>query len=140
MKINREGENVMAEVNSMYHAQSRSDALKSQIDKLESLAHHAAVNPAFDQFDAETEDILIKIYGANHEYVETYKYATVGEAEALVNLPESAQEPSTRDIPKKGLQQRRQALQSILTQLQSLEAQEAAVLTGEDREDPPGPS
>ena len=84
--------------------------------------------------------MLIKIYGANHQYVESYKYATVGEAEALVNLPESAQEPLTRDIPKKGLQQRRQVLQSILTDLQPMEAQEADSLTGEDREDPPGPS
>lgn len=130
----------MAEVNSMYHAQTRSDALKSQIEKLEGLAHHTVVNPTFDQFDAETENILIKVYGANHRYVEAYKYATVGEAEALVNLPESAQEPLTRDIPKKGLQQRRQALQGILTELQELEAQEAEVLAGEDREDPPGPS
>jgi hypothetical protein len=63
-----------------------------------------------------------------------------GEAEALVNLPESAQEPLIRDMPKKELPQRRQALQSILTELQALEMQEADVLTGEDREDPPGPS
>ncbi|MCS6305906.1 MAG: hypothetical protein H8K07_19910 [Nitrospira sp.] len=130
----------MAEVNSMYHAQTRSDALKSQIEKLEGLAHHTVVNPTFDQFDAETENILIKVYGADHRYVEAYKYATVGEAEALVNLPESAQEPLTWDIPKKGLQQRRQVLQGILTELQAIEAQEAEVLTGEDREDPPGPS
>lgn len=130
----------MTEVNSMYHAQTRSDVLKSQIEKLEGLAHHTVVNPTFEQFDAETEDLLINIYGANHRCVEAYKYATVGEAEALVNLPESAQEPLTRDIPKKGLQQRRQALQGILTELQELEAQEAEMLTGEDREDPPGPS
>jgi len=130
----------MAEVNSMYHAQTRSDALKSQIEKLEGLAHHTVVNPTFDQFDAETENILIKVYGVDHRYVEAYKYATVGEAEALVNLPESAQEPLTQDIPKKGLQQRRQALQGILTELQELEAQEAAVLAGEDREDPPSSS
>jgi len=130
----------MTEVNSMYRAETRSDGLKAQIEKLEGLAHHTAVNPTFDQFDAETEDILMKIYGANHKYVESYKYATVGEAEALVNLPESAQEPQTRDIPKKGLQQRRQVLQSILTDLQGLEVQEAELLTGEDREDPPGPS
>lgn len=130
----------MVEVNSMYHAQTRSDSLKSQIEKLEGLAHHTGVNPAFDQFDAETEDLLTKIYGANHKYVEAYKYATVGEAEALVNLPESAQEPLTRDVPKKGLQQRRQALQGVLTELQEIETQEAEALTGEDREDPPGPS
>lgn len=130
----------MTEVNSMYRAQSRSEGLRAQIAKLEGLAHHTVESPTFDQFDADTEDMLIKIYGANHQYLESYKYATVGEAEALVNLPESAQEPMTRDIPKKGLQQRRQVLQSILTELQPLEAQEADSLTGEDREDPPGPS
>lgn len=130
----------MAEVNSMYHAQTRTDALKSQIEKLEGLAHHTVVNPAFEQFDTETEDLLSIIYGSDHRYVEAYKYATLGEAEALVNLPESAQEPLTRDIPKTGLQQRRQALQGILTELQELDAQETEVLTGEDREDPPGPS
>ncbi len=128
----------MTEVNSMYHAQTRSEALKSQIEKLEGLAHHTVVNPTFEQFDTETEDLLSTIYGADHRYVEVYKYATIGEAEALVNLPESAQEPLTRDIPKKGLQQRRQALQSFLTELQELDAQEVEVLTGEDREDPSG--
>lgn len=128
----------MSEINSMYHARLRSDDLKAQIDKLEGLAHHTVVNPTFDIFDAETEELLIRIYGATHQYVEAYKYATVGEAEAMVNLPESAQEEQARDIPKKGLQQRRQVLQSILTDLQELERQESSVLEGEDREDPPG--
>ena len=98
------------------------------------------MNPTFGMFDAETEDILIKIYGATHQYLESYKYATLGEAEAMVNLPESAQEPQTRDIPKIGLQQRRQILQSVLTELKGLETQESSLLEGEDREDPPGPS
>ncbi|HSL02720.1 MAG TPA: hypothetical protein VK901_04185 [Nitrospiraceae bacterium] len=40
----------MAEVNSMYHAESRSDGIKGQIDKLEGLAHHTVVSPTFDQF------------------------------------------------------------------------------------------
>ncbi len=97
-------------------------------------------NPTFDEFDAETEDILIKIYGTSHQYVESYQYVTVREAEAIVNLPESAQEPLRQDTPKKALQQRRQVLQSILTDLQTLETHEAELLTDEDREDPPGPS
>jgi hypothetical protein len=130
----------MADIQSMYHAPSRSEALQSQIEKLEGLAHHTVVNPTFDQFDADTEEMLAKIYGPDHRYMESYKYATLGEAEALVNLPESAQEPLTRDIPKKGLQQRRQALLGMLTELQALEAQEAEAITGEDHEDPPGPS
>jgi len=83
----------MVEVNSLYHARSRSDVIQGQIDKLEGLAHHTRVNPTFANFDAETEDILIKIYGANHPFIESYKYATLGEAEAMVNLPEAAQDP-----------------------------------------------
>ncbi len=128
----------MTEVNSMYRARLRSDDLKAQIDKLEGLAHHTVVNPTFEVFDEETEGILSKIFGDTHQYLESYKYATLGEAEAIVNLPESAQEPQTRDLPKKSLQQRRQVLQSVLTDLQELERQEARVLEGEDREDPPG--
>ena len=130
----------MVEVNSPYQAESRTDTLKARIGMLERLAHHTVVNPAFDEFDAETEEVLIKIYGTSHKYVESYKYATVGEAEAIVNLPESAQEPLTQDTPKKGLQQRRQVLQTVLADLQILEKEEVELLTGEDREDPPGPS
>lgn len=130
----------MVEVNSMYQARTRQEDIKAQIDKLEGLTHLTAVHPTFDAFDEETEAILARIFGPAHPYLESYKYATLGEAEAIVNLPESAQEPQTRDIPKKGLQQRRQLLQSILTELQGLEAQEVDALTGEDREDPPGPS
>lgn len=130
----------MADVNSMYQARMRSDDIKAQIEKLEGLAHATGVHPTFEAFDGETEAMLARMFGGTHQYVESYKYAMLGEAEAIVNLPESAQEPQTRDIPKKGLQQRRQLLQSILTELQGLEAQEVDALTGEDREDPPGPS
>jgi hypothetical protein len=110
----------MVYINSPYHAESRSEHLKARIALLERLAHHTVVNPAFDEFDAETEEVLVRIYGASHKYVESYKYATLGEAEAIVNLPESAQEPLTQDAPKKGIQQRRQVLQTILGDLQTL--------------------
>ncbi len=130
----------MVEVNSMYQARTRQDDIKAQIEKLEALAHRTGVHPTFEAFDEEIEAMLARMFGTTHQYVESYKYATVGEAEAIVNLPESAQEPQTRDTPKKGLQQRRQVLQGILTELQGLEAEEAEALTGEDREDPPGPS
>jgi hypothetical protein len=73
----------------------------------------------------------------SHKYVEAYKYATVAEAEALVNLPESAQEPLAKDLPKTAVQQRRQVLLGILTEMQDMEAKEVSMLTGEDREDPP---
>ncbi len=124
--------------NSSYVPHSRTDELKAQINKLEQLDHRAPVVPLFDAFDAETEALLGKLYGADHAYLEAYKYACLAEAEALVNLPESAQETPEQDRPKTGIQQRRQVLLGIVTEMQELEAQETKVLLGEDREDPPG--
>ncbi|OQW34434.1 MAG: hypothetical protein A4E19_18415 [Nitrospira sp. SG-bin1] len=127
----------MPNTNASFTPRKRSDDLKEQMTKLESLQHDTAISPTLEAFDLETEEILIRHYGADHRYVETYKYATPGEAEALVNLPESAQEPIAKDRFKMGIQQRRQALLAMLTEMQESEAQEAVALTGEDREDPP---
>ena len=101
----------MPNTNASFSPRMRSDELKEQIGKLERLEHRAPVLPTLDGFDAETE--------------------------ALANLPESAQEPMAKDLPKTALQQRRQVLLGILTEMQDMEAKEVAMLTGEDREDPP---
>ena len=127
----------MPNTNASFSPRMRSDELKTQIGKLEQLDHRTAVQPTLMGFDAETEELLVRLYGGSHKYVEAYKYATVGEAEALVNLPESAQEPMAQDLPKTAVQQRRQVLLGILTEMQDMEAKEVSVLTGEDREDPP---
>ncbi|HEY6086093.1 MAG TPA: hypothetical protein VIU63_11915 [Nitrospira sp.] len=128
----------MMPTNSPFQPQLRSEAIRTQIEKLERLEHQAPVNPKLADFDAETEELLMKLYGETHQYLETYKYASLAEAEALVNLPESAQEPLAQDRPKTAIQQRRQALLGIITDMQEAESREADVLTGEDREDPPG--
>jgi hypothetical protein len=127
-----------APTNSSFMHDSRSDKLKAQIEKLEGLGHRTPVTPTLDAFDEETEALLGKLYGETHPYLEAYKYASLGEAEALVNLPESAQEQLAEDRPKTGIQQRRQVLLGMVTEMQDLEAQEAKMLVGEDREDPPG--
>lgn len=127
----------MPNTNASFTPRKRSDDLKDQMEKLESLQEETPVSPPLAAFDLETEEMLIRHYGADHRYVETYKYATLGEAEALVNLPESAQESVAKDRPKIGLQQRRQALLAMLTDMQESEKEEAVALTGEDREDPP---
>jgi hypothetical protein len=127
----------MPNTNASFSPKMRSDELKQQIGKLEQLNHRTPVRPSLEGFDAETEALLGRLYGAGHKYVEAYKYATVGETEALINLPESAQEPLAKDLPKTAVQQRRQVLLGILTEMQDMEAKEVAMLTGEDHEDPP---
>jgi predicted nucleotidyltransferase len=123
----------MPNTNASFSPRMRSDELKEQIGKLERLEHRAPVLPTLDNFDEETEALLGRLYGDSHKYLEAYKYATVAESEALVNLPESAQEP----MAKTAVQQRRQVLLGILSEMQDMEAKEVAMLTGEDREDPP---
>ena len=130
----------MPNTNASFTPESRSERIKVQLEKLERLGHQSNQAPTFNSFDVETEDLLGTLYGKGHKYVEAYKYASLGEAEAMVNLPESAQEPLTRDVPKKALQQRRQVLQGILSELGEMEAKEEEALTGEDHEDPPGMS
>ena len=92
----------MPNTNASFSPRMRSDELKTQIGKLEQLDHRTAVQPTLMGFDAETEELLVRLYGGSHKYVEAYKYATVGEAEALVNLPESAQEPNRRPTATSG--------------------------------------
>jgi len=101
------------------------------------MEHQGMSRKKLESFDTQTQEILTRLYGESHQYLELYQYATFGEAEALVNLPESAQEPQSRDREKTSLQQRRQALMGMLLEMQALEAQETKVLAGEDREDPP---
>lgn len=127
----------MPNTNASFAPVTRSDALKSQLVILESMQNEDLSQKELESFDTHTQEVLARLYGEAHQYLELYKYATLGEAEALVNLPESAQEPQSRDRAKTSLQQRRQALLGMLLEMQALEAQETKVLAGEDREDPP---
>jgi hypothetical protein len=81
---------------------------------------HAQVGATNDwmEFDEETEKLLRQTFGDTHEYVEAYAMATLAEAEALVNMPESAQEPTSQDLPQKAFQQRRQLLHAVLAELE----------------------
>jgi len=92
---------------------------------------------ALSAFDIETEELLLNLNCQNGTWLESYKYATLGETEAMVNLPESAQQGGVRDRFKKSLQQRRQVLQGCVGYLVEADAMENKALRGEDREDPP---
>ena len=67
--------------------------------RLESLLRSAETG-VLEQFDAETEHLLLETFGTASENLEAYKYATVGDAETMINLPESAQEPAAQDLAK----------------------------------------
>src|SRR5680860_54324 len=126
----------MPNTNASFSAFSRVDQLKQQLEKLENLSQSQVDIKELDQFDRETEEILKRVDGRETEMA-TYSFATMAEAEALVNLPESAQEPTSRDLLQKSLQQRRQVLLGMVSEMEGMEETEAEVLTGENKEDPP---
>ena len=49
--------------------------------------------------------------------MEAYELAMMGEAETIVNMPQSAQEDATQDLFHKGLEQRRQVIEGCLADL-----------------------
>jgi hypothetical protein len=128
----------MPDTNSSFSPVTRTERFQSQMEKLEALSHGKMNARALAEFDAETEQLLTSTYGAINERIETYKYATMAEAEGMVNLPESAQEVSAQDLPKKAIQQRRQVLEGCLSELQEAEVKEADVLTGKTTKVHPG--
>ncbi len=127
----------MPNANSSFSPILRVDQLNQQLKKLENLSQSPVDIPVLEQFDRETEKILERVDGSDSKMA-AYTMSTMAEAEALLNIPESAQEPTSRDLLQKSIQQRRQMLMGLIGELESMEEKEAEVLTGEDREDPPG--
>lgn len=127
----------MPNTNASFAPISRTYRLEQQIKKLDGLMEKSAGSKELRTFDTETELLLLNLNCQDGKWLETYKYATLGEAEAMVNLPESAQQAGVRDRFKKSLQQRRQVLLGCVGYLVEAEALENQALRGEDREDPP---
>lgn len=116
---------------------TRRHQLQTRLDKLERLTRgHTEDSCALPDFDSETEAVLGRLFGFTGPQLEIYKYAVVGDAEVMVNMPESAQEPSAEALPKKAVQQRRQVLEGCLADLQEPEGEPAVIFTGDDVEDP----
>ena len=109
----------MSNSNASFSPLQHAEQFRGQLEKLEKLGH-AQVGSTNDwiEFDEETEKLLRQTFGDTHEYVEAYAMATLAEAEALVNMPESAQEPISQDLTQKAFQQRRQLLHAVLAELE----------------------
>jgi CBS domain-containing protein len=76
-----------------------------------------AGSASLQKFDQEAEEALSEIFGEASEMPEAYEYAKVGEAAALINMPEEAQEAGTQDVQRESLQQRKRVLESAISEL-----------------------
>jgi hypothetical protein len=98
------------------------DQLAEQIKKLEALRHMAG-SSALEEFDEETERLILQRFGEDTKHWEAYELAMMGEAETIVNMPQAAQEDATQDLFHKGIEQRRQVLEGCLADLAEAAAQ-----------------
>lgn len=92
------------------------DQLTEQIKKLDAL-RHMEDSAALEEFDEETEQLILQRFGETTNHLEAYELAIMGEAETIVNMPQSAQEDATQDLFHKGIEQRRQVLEGCLADL-----------------------
>jgi len=89
----------------------------AQIKKLEAFRHGQADSTALDEFDAETEQLILRTFREDTHLLEAYGLAIMGEAENIVNIPQAAQEDAAQDIPRKAIEQRRQVLEACMAEL-----------------------
>ena len=101
-----------------------SDQFTEQIKKLEAL-RHAADSSALEEFDEETEQLILQRFGEATNHLEAYELAMMGEAETIVNMPQSAQEDATQDLFHKSIEQRRQVLEGCLADVMEAVVQPA---------------
>jgi hypothetical protein len=89
------------------------DQFTEQIKKLEAL-RHSVDSAALEEFDEETEQLILQRFGEATNHLEAYELAMMGEAETIVNMPQSAQEDATQDLFHMSIEQRRQVLEGCL--------------------------
>ncbi len=101
---------------------------------------NAASSSALAEFDVAAERLISQVFGEFSDLSQAYEYAKLGEAASMVNLPEEAQEGEARSVERESLQQRKQVLESCISQLQAFRtpraltnARVADYMTGEIR-------
>jgi len=107
----------MAKRNSTCGPATLLDRVRTQVHKLDSLSL-SEDGRGLEEFDAETEDLLVEAFGTASESLEAYKYATVGDAERLTNLAVPAQASSSQHATPGPLHHRRQILEGCVSILE----------------------
>jgi CBS domain-containing protein len=88
---------------------------KQQLHRIHPYLSRKRSTLSIDEFDEAAEELISQVFGAASDEAEAYFYAKNGES-AL--LPEEAQESGVHNIERESLQQRRQVLESCLSDLE----------------------
>ncbi len=91
------------------------ERFKQQLVKFQPFLSRKRGSVSLEDFDEAAEELIAQVFGAASDESEAYFFAKTGES-AL--LPEEAQESGTHNVERESLQQRRQVLESCLSDLE----------------------
>jgi len=95
------------------------ERLRELLTRFQPILSQRKQTASLEEFDAEAEALIGEVFGETSDLREAYEYAVMGEAAALLNMQEEAQEGGARDTYRESLQQRKQALESCIVTLQT---------------------
>lgn len=91
------------------------ERFKQQLVRFQPFLSRKRGAASLEDFDEAAEELISQVFGAASDEAEAYFYAKNGES-AL--LPEEAQESGTHNVERESLQQRRQVLESCMSDLE----------------------
>src|SRR5574337_698260 len=88
---------------------------KQQLVKFQPFLSRKRGSASLEDFDEAAEELISQVFGAASDESEAYFFAKTGESTLL---PEEAQESGAHDVERESLHQRRQVLESCLSDLE----------------------
>lgn len=120
----------------LFHAPSEKETsldhdlerVRELLDTIKSYLVRQPLEGTLLDFDWETEDLILRVFGRSSPLVIIYDYAQIGEAAGMVNLPVEAPEGVTHDTKRETLRQRQRVLEMCMG---DLETRRTAIARGE---------
>ena len=95
------------------------EQLRKQLAEFAPFLGKGTPTRSLDEFDLETERLIVDLLGETSELLEAYEYAEVGEAAGLVNMPDEAPEGTGMDSLRQSLLQRSRVLETCISELEA---------------------
>jgi len=93
------------------------EQFRKLLNRFQSFLSRRKALSSIEDFDADAEELIAKVFGEASDLLGAYEYAKTGEVGGLLNMQEEAQESGAHDVARESLQQRKQALESCLAAL-----------------------
>lgn len=95
------------------------EQMRQQLAKLGPFLGRGASTHSLEEFDLDTERLIVELLGQASDFLHAYEYAELGEAAGLVNIPDEAPEGAGMDRQRQSVIQRSRVLESCISELEA---------------------